>query len=153
MDVLGQRQQCCRRAEKHRENRRSAGYITRPCQSRRSFWQAPGRLTIPSHHVRTPHWQCPCGSCFGFGDCASPEQRHFLSRLLCQQCAKVWHRSLSRSVLGRFTLQQLWQRYREPSLDCQLRYLYVYWQLQFSREIVLILSQQSAFISRSKTRL
>jgi hypothetical protein len=81
--VLGQRQQCRSRSEKHRENRRSAEYIFRRCQSCRSSLQAQGRHTIPLHHVRTPRRQRPRGSCFGFGHCASPNQRHFLSRLLC----------------------------------------------------------------------
>jgi len=81
--ILGQRQQCSGRSAKHRENRRSAGYITRSRQPRRSSSQAQGRHTIPLHHVRTLRRQRPRGSCFGFGHCASPEQRHFLSRLLC----------------------------------------------------------------------
>jgi hypothetical protein len=81
--VLGQRQQCRSRSEKHRENRRSSEYIFRLCQSCRSSSQAQGRHTIPLHNVRTPRRQRPRGSCFGFGHCTSPEQRHFLSRLLC----------------------------------------------------------------------
>jgi hypothetical protein len=81
--ILGQRQQYSSRSKKHRENRRSAEYIFRLRLSCRSSSLAQGRHTIPLHHVRTPHRQCPRGSCFGFGHCASPEQRHFLSGLLC----------------------------------------------------------------------
>jgi len=109
--VLGQRQQCSSRSEKHRENRRSAEYVFRPRQSCRSSSQVQGRHTIPLHHVRTPHRQCPRGSCFGFGHCASPNQRHFLSRLLCQQYRNLRHWSLSRLVFGRRALQQLRQRH------------------------------------------